>query len=434
MRWNERIQIKDLKNKIGETHSIKGWIQFSRKSGKIRFIGLRDGSGIAQCVMVRGETDDETFGMFSQLKQETSVEITGVVQESDRTQHGVELLVSAIKILGISEQFPITPKEHGVDFLLSNRHLWLRSQLQVAILHIRNTVTLAIREFFSKYDFTQMDSPILTNCVGEDPQGLFSVDYFDLGKAYLAQTGQLYLECSIFSHGNVYCFGPTFRAEKSKTRRHLTEFWMLEGEMAFFNNDDNMDLQEDLVKFVIEKVLEKNQWHLNKLGRDTDKLKSFIAPFGRLDYSDAIKILQEKGSSIQWGDDLGAADEATLLEDDAPPTFVYNYPREVKAFYMKENEADPRTVKCADLLAPEGYGEIIGGSQREDDYDKLLYRIKEQGLPVENYQWYLDLRRYGSVEHSGFGLGLERLVGWISGIAHIREAIPFPRLMERMTP
>lgn len=434
IRWNERLKIRNLSDKIGETHTLQGWIQFTRKSGKIRFIGLRDGSGIIQGVLVNGETDEESFKLFPQLKQETSVEVTGVVQESNRSQFGVELLIKSVKILGISENYPITPKEHGVDFLLSHRHLWLRSNKQLSIFRVRNTVIQAIHDFFRENHFIKMDSPILTQSVGEDPSGLFSIDYFDLGKAYLAQTGQLYLEADIFAHGNVYCFGPTFRAEKSKTRRHLTEFWMLEAEMAFYDNEDNMDVQEDLIRYVIKRVLEQDRWHLQKLNRDIEKLEQCLAEFARIDYDDAVKRLQEKGSEVQWGQDLGAADETMLVEDFNTPVFVYNYPKSVKAFYMKEDQENPEKVRCADLLAPEGFGEIIGGSQREDSYDKLLNRIREENLPEESYNWYLDLRKYGTVVHSGFGVGLERLVGWICGIPHIREAIPFPRMMERMNP
>ena len=433
-RWNERLYIRDLEGRVGETHTIEGWVQFSRKSGKIRFLGLRDGSGIIQCVITREESAEHCFELFSQLKQETCIRLTGVVQASDRSQFGVEILTREIEILGTSSQFPITPKEHGVDFLLGNRHLWLRSKKQVAISRVRSTITEAIRDFLFEHHFVQMDSPILTQCVGEDPQGLFGIDYFDLGTVYLAQTGQLYLEASVSAHGRTFCFGPTFRAEKSKTRRHLTEFWMLEAEMAFFDNDDNMDFEEDLVKFVIKRALERSEWYLKQLERDTDRLQRCLAPFKRWSYSEAVDILQKKGSDIQWGEDLGAADETLLTEDSDVPGFVYDYPRAVKAFYMKQNDADPRTVKCADLLAPEGYGEIIGGSQREDSLEILTQRIKEENLPIENYEWYLDLRRYGTVVHSGFGLGLERLVGWICGIPHIREAIPFPRLMERVTP
>ncbi len=433
-RWSDRLYIKDLADRVGETHILEGWVQFTRKSGKIRFLGLRDGSGIIQCVMVREEMDDQYFDLFSQLKQETSIRLTGVVQASDRSQFGVEILAKEIEILGISNQFPVTPKEHGVDFLLGNRHLWLRSKKQVAISRVRSTVIQALRDFLFQSHFVQMDSPILTQSVGEDPSGLFAVDYFDLGTVYLAQTGQLYLEASIAAHGRTFCFGPTFRAEKSKTRRHLTEFWMLEAEMAFFDNDDNMDFEEDMIKFVIQRVLEQSEWYLRQLERDTDRLKSCLTPFKRLSYTEAVDIVQKKGSSVQWGDDLGAADETMLTEDSDVPAFVYNYPKAVKAFYMKNNQEDPRTVKCADLIAPEGFGEIIGGSQREDSLELLEKRIKEENLPIENYEWYLDLRRYGTLEHSGFGLGLERLVGWICGIPHIREAIPFPRLMERVTP
>jgi asparaginyl-tRNA synthetase len=433
-RWNERLSIRDLTDRIGETHTIEGWVQFTRKSGKIRFLGLRDGSGIIQCVLIKEEMEERFFSLFSQLKQETSIRLTGVVQATERSRFGIEILARKIKILGESHQYPITPKEHGVDFLLGNRHLWLRSQKQVAISRIRSTVIRAIRDFLFGHDFVQMDSPIFTQSVGEDPTGLFGVEYFDLGTVYLAQTGQLYLEASIAAHGRTFCFGPTFRAEKSKTRRHLTEFWMLEAEMAFFDNDDNMDLEEDLVKFVIQRTLEESEFYLQQLDRDVDRLRKCLAPFKRINYSEAIEILQKKGSEVKWGDDLGAADESLLTEDSDVPAFVYDYPKAVKAFYMKRNDEDPRTVKCADLLATEGHGEIIGGSQREDSFERLEARIKEEHLPLENYNWYLDLRRYGTVVHSGFGLGLERLVAWICGIPHIREAIPFPRLMERVTP
>ncbi|MFH2133064.1 MAG: asparagine--tRNA ligase [bacterium] len=433
-RWNERLYIRDLADRVGETHTLQGWVQFTRKSGKIRFLGLRDGSGIVQCVMVQEEMESQQFELFSQLKQETSIRLTGVVQPSERSQYGIEILAREIEILGTSNQFPITPKEHGIDFLLGYRHLWLRSKKQAAISQIRSTIIQAIRDFLFSFHFVQMDSPVITRSVGEDPKGLFSVDYFDLGTVYLAQTGQLYLEASISAHGRVFCFGPTFRAEKSKTRRHLTEFWMLEAEMAFFDNDDNMDLEEDLIKFIINRVLERSEWQLKQLERDTEMLSRCLKPFKRFSYTEAVDILQKKGSAVQWGEDLGAADETLLTEDSDVPAFVYDYPRAVKAFYMKNNELDPRTVKCADLLAPEGFGEIIGGSQREDSLALLETRIREENLPMENYEWYLDIRRYGTVVHSGFGLGLERLVGWICGIQHIREAIPFPRLMERVTP
>jgi asparaginyl-tRNA synthetase len=434
MRWNERRYLKDLADCIGEIHTLQGWVQFTRKSGKIRFLGLRDGTGIVQCVLVHGETEEESYERFSQLRQETAIRVTGVVRSTDRSQFGIEILTRQLEILGGAEGFPITPKEHGVDFLLGLRHLWLRSKKQVAIARIRSTVIQAIRDFLFQHHFVQVDSPILTRTVGEDPKGQFSVEYFDLGKVYLAQTGQLYLEAAIVAHANVFCFGPTFRAEKSKTRRHLTEFWMVEAEMAFFDNTDNMDFQEDLIQFVIRAVLEKSGWQLQQLERDPEKLRQCLVPFERLDYSRAVDILQRKGSTIQWGDDLGAADETLLTEGSTAPVFVCDYPKAVKAFYMKENPSDPRTVKCSDLLAPEGFGEIIGGSQREESLEKLTRRIEAENLPLENYEWYLDLRRYGTVIHSGFGLGLERLVGWVCGTAHVREAIPFPRLMERVTP
>ncbi len=434
MRWNERLYIRDLTAKVGELHTLEGWVHFARKSGKIRFLGLRDGSGIIQGVMVHGETEAETYALFSELKQETSIRMSGIVQKSKRSQFGVEMLVKKIEILGKSPQYPITPKEHGVDFLLGNRHLWLRSGKQLAIFNIRNTIIQAIRDFLFRHRFIQMDSPILTKSVGEDPQGLFAVEYFDLGKAYLAQTGQLYLEAGICAHGRTFCFGPTFRAEKSKTRRHLTEFWMLEAEMAFFDNNDNMDFQEDLVQFVIQRVVDQCGWQLRQLDRDEEKLRQCLNPFKRISYDDAVEILRKKGGDIQWGDDLGATDETLLTADSSTPVFVYDYPKAVKAFYMKENQQDAKTVKCSDLLAPEGFGEIIGRSERENSLEKLQKRIAEENLPMENYEWYLDIRRYGSVVHSGFGLGLERLVGWICGISHVREAIPFPRLMERLTP
>jgi len=434
MRWNERIYIKDLGNRIGQRHTLQGWIQFLRESGKIRFLGLRDGTGTIQCVLVQDEMEEPVDAVYAQLRQETAVRLTGVVQAAVRSQFGVEMLTRRIEVLGVSTSFPITPKEHGVDFLLGHRHLWLRSKRQIAISRVRSTVIQAIRDFLFRHYFVQMDSPIFTRTVGEDPKGQFAVDYFDLGKVYLAQTGQLYLEASISAHANVFCFGPTFRAEKSKTRRHLTEFWMLEAEMAFFDDVDNMDFQEDLIQYILRTVLDQSSWYLQQLDRDLEKLHRCLEPFRRLDYGEAVAILKTKGSSVQWGEDLGAADEALLTEDSQRPTFVCNYPKAVKAFYMKENDRDPRTVKCADLLAPEGFGEIIGGSQREDCLEKLQSLILAEKLPLENYEWYLDLRRYGSVVHSGFGLGLERLVAWICGIPHIRETIPFPRLMERVTP
>mgnify|MGYP003342261982 FL=1 len=329
--------------------------------------------------------------------------------------------------------YPIQPKEHGVDFLLDHRHLWLRSPRQAAILRVRHEIEQAIHDFFYGRGFLRVDTPILTAAIGER-SGLFATEYFDEGNAFLAQTGQLYGEAAAAAFGKIYTFGPTFRAEKSKTRRHLTEFWMIEPEVAFNDSDDNMRLQEDMLLFIVGRVLERCRPELKELERDVTKLEAITGPFPRIDYTDAVKILQGKGSTVQWGDDLGAEDEALLVEGHATPVFVKNYPKEAKAFYMKENPADPRTVLCDDMLAPEGYGEIIGGSQREDDYEKILHRIREEKLPEEAYDWYLALRKYGTFPHSGFGLGLERTVAWICGTPHIRECIAFPRMMHRLKP
>ena len=395
---------------------------------------MRDGTGMLQAVLVKSAVPAESWEAFGKLTQETSIEVEGEVRPDARAPGGFELGVSNLSIYGTSPiDYPIQPKEHGIDFLLDNRHFWLRTPRQRAIARIRHEVEQAIRDFFYERDFTLVDTPILTASIGER-SGLFGTEYFDLGTAYLAQTGQLYGEAAAAALGKIYCFGPTFRAEKSKTRRHLTEFWMVEPEVAFNDSDDNMRLQEDFVSYLVARALERRQPELKELERDVSKLETIKPPFPRIDYSEAVKILQGKGSSVKWGDDLGAEDESLLVEGHDRPVFIYNYPKEAKAFYMKENPADPRTVLCDDLLAPEGYGEIIGGSQREDDHDKLLARIKHEGLPVEAYNWYLDLRKYGTFVHSGFGLGLERTVGWICGIHHIREAIAFSRTMNRLRP
>jgi asparaginyl-tRNA synthetase len=384
--------------------------------------------------MVKSSIPAEAWERFSQLTQETTIEVTGEVRPDARAPGGFELGVSDLVVTGPSPiDYPIQPKEHGIDFLLDHRHLWLRSPRQKAIARVRNEVEQAIRDFFYDRDFLCVDTPILTAAIGER-SGLFSTEYFDEGTAYLAQTGQLYGEAAAAAFGKIYCFGPTFRAEKSKTRRHLSEFWMIEPEVAFNDSDDNMRLQEDFVSYIVQRCLERRRAELDELERDVSKLETVVAPFPRINYTDAIKILEQKGSTAKWGDDLGAEDESLLVEGHDRPVFIYNYPKEAKAFYMKENPDDPRTVLCDDLLAPEGYGEIIGGSQREDDYDKLLHRIHEEGLPVEAYSWYLDLRKYGTFVHSGFGLGLERTVSWICGLSHLREAIAFPRMMHRLKP
>ena len=428
------IRIAELSGHVGQTVSIRGWVTHVRSQGKVAFIVMRDGSGSLQCVLVKSAVSPAVWERFSQLTVETSIAVTGEVRVEARAPGGFEMGVSELEIIGASPiDYPIQPKEHGVDFLLDNRHLWLRSPRQRAIALVRHEVEQAIHDFFYARGFVHVDTPILTAAIGER-SGLFATEYFDEGNAYLAQTGQLYGEAAAAAFGKIYTFGPTFRAEKSKTRRHLTEFWMIEPEMAWTDSNDNMRVQEEFVSYVVQRCLERRAAELETLERDTSSLRHVVPPFPRLDYTDAVALLQKKGSGITWGQDLGAEDEALIVADYDRPVFVFNYPKEAKAFYMKENPADPRTVLCDDLLAPEGYGEIIGGSQREDDYDKLRKRIVEEGLPLEAYGWYLDLRKYGTFVHSGFGLGLERTVAWICGIPHIREVIAFPRLMNRLAP
>jgi asparaginyl-tRNA synthetase len=427
-------RIAELPAHAGQTVRVRGWVTHVRSSGKVGFVVIRDGSGILQAVLVKNTLAPEAWERFGALTQETCVELEGEVKMDARAPGGVELGAVSLDTLGSSPvDYPIQPKEHGVDFLLDHRHLWLRSQRQSAILRVRAEIEQAIRDFFYERDFTLVDTPILTAAIGER-SGLFATEYFDEGNAYLAQTGQLYGEAAAAALGKIYCFGPTFRAEKSKTRRHLTEFWMCEPEVAFNDSNDNMRLQEEFISFIVARVLERRQKELAELERDVSRLATIKPPFPRIDYNDAVKILQSKGSEVKWGDDLGAEDETLLVEGADRPIFIFNYPKEAKAFYMKENPADPRTVLCDDCLAPEGYGEIIGGSQREDDHDKLLHRIKEENLPLDAYGWYLDLRKYGTFVHSGFGLGLERTVAWICGLPHIRETTAFPRLMNRLRP
>jgi asparaginyl-tRNA synthetase len=426
-------EIRQLGRYVDQIVTVRGWVQTTRGHGKVAFAVLRDGSGIVQCVFVQKQVSPETWDAFGRLTLETSVALTGTVRADDRAPGGYELTVTDLAIIGPSDDYPIQPKEHGVDFLLDHRHLWLRSSQQRAIIRVRSEIEQAINDFFYQREFVRMDSPILTGSIGEGREGLFPVDYFD-EEAFLAQTGQLYGEAAAAAFGKIYTFGPTFRAEKSKTRRHLTEFWMIEPEVAWNDNDDNMRLQEDFVSYIVERALERCRDELAVLERDTAALERIKAPFPRLDYGEAISRLQAKGHEITWGDDLGAPDETAIVEDYDKPVFIMNYPKQAKAFYMKENPADPRTVLCNDLIAPEGYGEIIGGSQREDDHDRLLARIREQGLPEESYKWYLELRRFGTFPHSGFGLGLERTVAWVTGRPHIREMIPFPRMLNRLYP
>ena len=430
----ERHWIEALPRHAGQTVSVRGWVATTRSSGKIAFVVVRDGTGYLQAVISKKDVSPEVWDAFGKLTQETSLEVTGSVRPDARAPGGVELQTSDLKIIGPSPEFPITPKEHGVAFLFEHRHLWLRSKQQVAIARVRHEVVQAIRDFFYERHFTLVDTPILTGSIGEHAGTLFSLDYFDLGKASLAQTGQLYVEAAAAALGKVYCFGPTFRAEKSKTRRHLTEFWMVEPEVAWNDSDANMRLQEDFVSYIVGRCLEQRKQDLAELGRDLTPLERVQPPFHRISYTDAVAKLKSLGTDMEWGRDLGGDDETTLAKQYDRPVFVYNYPKGVKAFYMKENPADPRTVLNNDCLAPEGYGEIIGGSQREDDYDKLLARIRAEKLPEAAYSWYLDLRKYGTFVHSGFGLGVERTVAWICGIPHIREAIAFPRTLYRLWP
>jgi asparaginyl-tRNA synthetase len=428
------VRINELRGHVGETLTVRGWVVTTRSSGKIAFLVLRDGTGTVQGVLSKKEVSEDAWSAFGALTQEASVAMTGVVRDDPRSPGGVELTVTGLEPIGASPEYPISPKEHGTTFLFEHRHLWLRSRRQVALARLRHEVEQAIRDYFYQEGFTLVDTPILTGAIGEEAGNLFATDYFDLGTAYLAQTGQLYVEAAAAALGKVYCFGPTFRAEKSKTRRHLTEFWMVEPEVAFNDSDANMRLQESFVSYIVARVLDRRKEELKEIERDTAALERVQPPFPRISYTDAVAKLNGLGSDIKWGDDLGGDDETLLAKEYDRPVFVFNYPKQVKAFYMKENPADPRTVLNNDCLAPEGYGEIIGGSQREDDYDKLLARIREQGLDSESYRWYLDLRKYGTFVHSGFGLGIERTVAWVAGIPHIREAIAFPRQIHRLYP
>jgi asparaginyl-tRNA synthetase len=427
-------RINELAGHEGATVTVRGWVTHTRSSGKIAFVVLRDGTGYLQCVLSKKEVPGEVWDRFAELTLEASVTVTGTVRVEPRAPGGYEMHLTDLSIIGPSPDFPIQPKEHGTQYLFEHRHLWLRSRRQVAIAKIRHEVVQAIRDFFYQRDFVLVDTPILTGSIGEQAGELFSTDYFDLGKAYLAQTGQLYVEAAAAALGKVYCFGPTFRAEKSKTRRHLTEFWMVEPEVAFNDSNDNMRLQEEFVSYLVSRALERRAEELKELERDTAPLELVKPPFHRISYTDAVARLNSLGSDLQWGSDLGGDDETLLTRQYDRPVFVYNYPKGVKAFYMKENPDDPRTVLNNDCLAPEGYGEIIGGSQREDDHDRLLARIREQELDPEAYRWYLDLRKYGTFVHSGFGLGVERTVAWICGVPHIRETIAFPRQIHRLYP
>jgi asparaginyl-tRNA synthetase len=428
------VRISELSQHVGAVVTVPGWVVTTRSSGKIAFCVMRDGTGYLQTVFPKNEVVEGAWERFATLTQEACITVTGTVREDARAPGGYELTASDVVVTAPSVEYPISPKEHGTAFLFEHRHLWLRSKKQVAIARVRHEIEQAIHDFYYARGFIRVDTPILTGSIGEQAGELFATEYFDLGQAYLAQTGQLYGEAAAAAHGKIYTFGPTFRAEKSKTRRHLTEFWMIEPEVAFNDSNANMQLQEDFVSYLVERALERRKEELKELERDLAPLEKVTGPFPRITYTDAIATLQAQGSDIKWGTDLGADDETALAKAYDKPLFVMNYPKEVKAFYMKENPDDPRTVLNNDCLAPEGYGEIIGGSEREGDYDKLLQRIKDQGLDPASYGWYLDLRKYGGFVHSGFGLGLERTVAWICGIPHIREAIAFPRQIHRLYP
>ena len=429
----ETVLIKNLGHHAGQQVTLRGWLYNKRSSGKIQFLIVRDGSGFVQAVMAKKEVSEEIYGRAERLTQESSLVMTGLVREEPRAQGGYELQVTSLEIVAIAEEYPITHKEHGVEFLAERRHLWIRTPRQVAVLRIRSEIEQAMREFFYQRDFVLADAPIITPSACEGTTNLFELDYHG-EKGYLSQSGQLYNEATALALGRVYCFGPTFRAEKSKTRRHLLEFWMIEAEMAYFDVNDNMKLQEELVYFVIQRILNKCTNELQILGRDIAKLEAIKLPFPRISYTDAVEILKNAGEEFTWGDDFGAPQETIISSNFNAPVFVHRYPTAIKAFYMKPDPDNPQVVLGADLIAPEGYGEIIGGGQRIDDLALLEQRIDDHNLPQEAFEWYLDLRRYGTVPHSGFGLGLERTVSWICGLDHIRETIPFPRMLHKMYP
>ncbi|UAL50780.1 MULTISPECIES: asparagine--tRNA ligase [Metabacillus] len=429
-----KTTIKEVSKFVDKEVTIGAWIANKRSSGKIAFLQLRDGTGFIQGVVVKAEVDEEVFQTAKSITQESSIYVTGVVRVDERSPFGYELGVTGIEVIHESVNYPITPKEHGTEFLMDHRHLWLRSKRQHAVMKIRNEIIRATYEFFNKEGFSKVDPPILTGSAPEGTSELFATKYFD-EDAYLSQSGQLYMEAAAMALGKVFSFGPTFRAEKSKTRRHLIEFWMIEPEMAFYEFEDNLVVQENYVSYIVQSVLENCKLELTTLGRDTAKLEQIKAPFPRISYDDAIKFLNEKGfDDIKWGEDFGAPHETAIAESFDKPVFITHYPTGIKPFYMQPAPDRDDVVLCADLIAPEGYGEIIGGSQRIHDHELLKQRIDEHDLSQDAYQWYLQLREFGSVPHSGFGLGLERTVAWISGVEHVRESIPFPRLLNRLYP
>ena len=426
--------IQDIAKHEGQPVTIRGWLHNRRSSGKIHFLQVRDGSGFIQAVMSKAAVGEELFKAADHLSQETSLDVTGTVRADQRAPGGYELDVTGLKVNHEAHDFPITPKEHGVDFLLDRRHLWIRSPRQQAILRVRHEVINAVRDFFNQRDFILCDTPIFTPAACEGTTTLFPVQYFEDTTAYLTQSGQLYNEANAMALGRVYCFGPTFRAEKSKTRRHLTEFWMVEPEVAYATLDDVIELAEGLVVHVVSRVLDRRQKELKVLERNTSKLEAVKAPFPRVSYDDAAKLLVEKGLPFEHGTDFGGTDETVLSDQFDRPVVVHRYPAAIKAFYMKPDPQQPDKALCVDVLAPEGYGEIIGGGERLDDYDLLVQRIEEHKLPREAFEWYLDLRKYGSVPHGGFGMGIERVVSWVCGLEHVRETIPYPRMLYRLYP
>lgn len=430
----ELISIKDSSKHVDQEVKMHVWLTDKRSSGKIIFLQLRDGTAFFQGVIRKNDVSEEVFEAAKSLRQEASFYITGTIHEDKRSHFGYEIQISDLEIVSNNEGYPIGNKEHGVDFLLDNRHLWLRSKRPFAIMQIRNTMFKATIDFFEKEGFIKFDAPIFMHSAPEGTTQLFHVDYFN-NDAYLSQSGQLYGEAGAMAYGKIFTFGPTFRAEESKGRRHMTEFWMMEPEMAWMHQDESLDIQERYLAYMVKQVLENNEYELKILGRDPEKLRPTTeGNFTRLPYDDAIKMLQEAGRDIKWGDDFGAPDEGYISEQFDRPVFIVNYPTTIKPFYMKKNPDNPKEYLCADVIAPEGYGEIFGGSEREGNYEVLKQQIEEAGLNLEDYQWYLDLRKFGGVPHSGFGMGFERTIAWICKLDHIREAIPFPRLINRMQP
>jgi asparaginyl-tRNA synthetase len=428
------VYVEDLKHHVGSEVTLKGWLYNMAGKGKLYFLQVRDGSGIVQAVVSKADVPEEVFAKVGELKQETSIIITGTVREDKRSALGVELGLKDLQIVALpTAEFPISPKEHGTAFLMAQRHLWLRSKRQVAVLRVRHEIIRQIRNYFDSRGFVLMDAPIFTPNACEGTSNLFEVDYFD-EKAYLTQSGQLYGEAGAMALGRIYTFGPTFRAEKSKTRRHLTEFWMVEPEVAYMDLDGDMDLAEDFLVSVVQGVLKARRAELEILERDLSKLERIVKPFPRIRYEEAIEILHKKGKEAKFGDDFGADEETAISEEFDRPVMIHRYPAAIKSFYMKRDPKDERLALALDVIAPEGYGEIVGGSQREDDLATLERRLDEQKLPREAFEWYLDLRRYGSVPHAGFGLGVERTVQWICGLHHVRETIPFPRMMGKIEP